>query len=84
MSLTEYDEEEAKKVFHDDGYNEGVEAGIAQQKAEDEKIIQGKELELQQRDAALQQKMSELQQRDAEITKMAEEMNRLKAMLEAK
>ena len=36
MSLTEYDEEEAKKVYHDDGYMEGM----AAQKAEDEKIIQ--------------------------------------------
>ncbi len=36
MSLTEYDEEEAKKVYHDDGYREGA----AAQKAEDEKIIQ--------------------------------------------
>jgi len=56
MSLTEYNEEEAKKVFHDDGYNEGVEAGMqkgleagaARQKAEDEAIIQNKEAELQQ------------------------------------
>ncbi len=46
MSLTEYDEEEAKKVFHDDGYNEGVEAGIAQQKAEDDLIIQKKDAEI--------------------------------------
>ena len=36
MSLTEYDEEEAKKVYHDDGFMEGM----AAQKAEDEKIIQ--------------------------------------------
>lgn len=36
MSLTEYDEEEAKKVYHDDGFMEDM----AAQKAEDEKIIQ--------------------------------------------
>lgn len=39
MSLTEYDEEEAKKVFHDDGYNEGVQAGAAQQKVKDDLIL---------------------------------------------
>ena len=54
MSLTEYDEEEAKKVFHDDGYNEGRAEGMAQgmaaQKAEDEKII--KEI-TQQKDAEI-------------------------------
>ncbi|MCQ2586300.1 MAG: hypothetical protein MJ185_11975 [Treponema sp.] len=68
MSLTEYDEEEAKKVFHDDGYNEGRAEGMAQgmaaQKAEDEKII--KEI--------TQQKDAEIEQKDAEIA-------RLKAML---
>ena len=54
MSLTEYDEEEAKKVFHDDGYNEGRAEGMAQgraegmaaQKAEDEKIIHEKDAEI--------------------------------------
>ena len=50
MSLTEYDEEEAKKVFHDDGYNEGRAEGMAAQKAEDEKII--KEI-TQQKDAEI-------------------------------
>ena len=40
MSLTEYDEEEAKKVFHDDGYKEGLVTGAAQQKAKDDLIIQ--------------------------------------------
>ena len=42
MSLTEYDEEEAKKVYHDEGYMEGM----AAQKAEDEKIIQEKDAEI--------------------------------------
>ena len=69
MSLTEYDEEEAKKVFHDDGYNEGRAEGMAQgmaaQKAEDEKII----MEI------TQQKDAEIEQKDAEIA-------RLKALLE--
>lgn len=59
MSLTEYDEEEAKKVYHDDGYMEGM----AAQKAEDEKIIQEK---------------------DAELQKQAEEIARLKALLNEK
>ena len=75
MSLTEYDEEEAKKVFHDDGYNEGRAEGMAQgmaqgmaaQKAEDEKII--KEI--------TQQKDAEIEQKDAEIA-------RLKAMISGK
>ncbi|MCQ2584341.1 MAG: hypothetical protein MJ185_02025 [Treponema sp.] len=57
MSLTEYDEEEAKKVFHDDGYNEGRAEGIAQgmaaQKAEDEKIIHEKDAEIVQKDAEI-------------------------------
>ena len=57
MSLTEYDEEEAKKVFHDDGYNEGRAEGMAQgmaaQKAEDEKIIQEKDAEIVQKDAEI-------------------------------
>ena len=74
MSLTEYDEEEAKKVFHDDGYNEGRAEGMAQgmaaQKAEDEKIIHEKEAEIVQKDA-------ELVQKDAEIA-------RLKAMISGK
>ena len=70
MSLTEYDEEEAKKVFHDDGYNEGRTEGMAAQKAEDEKIIQEKEAEIVQKD-------SELAQKDAEIA-------RLKAMISGK
>ena len=81
MSLTEYDEEEAKRVFHDDGYNEGRAEGMAQgmaqgrvegmaqgmaaQKAEDEKII----MEI------TQQKDAEIEQKDAEIA-------RLKALLE--
>ncbi|MCQ2586299.1 MAG: hypothetical protein MJ185_11970 [Treponema sp.] len=64
MSLTEYDEEEAKKVFHDDGYNEGRAEGMAQgmaaQKAEDEKII--KEI--------TQQKDAEIEQKDAEIARL--------------
>lgn len=59
MSLTEYDEEEAKKVYHDDGYMEGM----AAQKAEDEKIIQ---------------------EQAAELQKQAEEIARLKALLNEK
>ncbi len=46
MSLTVYDEVEAKQVFHDDGYKEGVEAGAAEQKAKDDLIIQEKDAEI--------------------------------------
>ena len=61
MSLTEYDEEEAKKVFHDDGYKEGVQAGLkeglvtgaAQQKAKDDLIIQEKDEALNEKDAEI-------------------------------
>ena len=74
MSLTEYDEEEAKKVFHDDGYKEGVQAGLkegaAQQKAKDDLIIQ-------EQAAALSEKDAELSKKDAEIAQ-------LKAQLAAK
>jgi len=89
MSLTEYNEEEAKKVFHDDGYNEGVAAGIeagmqkglevgaARQKAEDEAIIQKKEAELQQ-------KMEDLKNKDTEIARILEENKKMKAQLAAR
>ena len=72
MSLTEYDEEEAKKVFHGDGYNEGRAEGMAQgmaqgrtegmaqgmaaQKAKDEKIIQEKDAEIARLKAQLAEK----------------------------
>ena len=64
MSLTEYDEEEAKKVFHDDGYNEGRAEGMAQgmaqgmaaQKAKDEKIIHEKDAEIARLKAQLTEK----------------------------
>ena len=58
-------------------YKDGVAAGMAAQKAEDEKIIQEKELELQQKDVILQQNVTVLQEKDAEIA-------RLKALLEKK
>ena len=74
MSLTEYDEEEAKKVFHDDGYNEGRVEGMAAQKAEDEIIIQKI---TQEKDAEIKEKNAELMQKNAEIEK-------LKAMLAEK
>ena len=70
MSLTEYDEEEAKKVFHDDGYKEGLVTGAAQQKAKDDLIIQ-------EQAAALSEKDAELNKKDAEIAQ-------LKAQLAAK
>ncbi|MCQ2596240.1 MAG: hypothetical protein MJ181_00195 [Treponema sp.] len=60
MSLTEYDEEEAKKVFHDDGYNEGVQAGAAQQKVKDDLILA----------AALSAKDAALSEKDAEIARL--------------
>ena len=81
MSLTEYDEEEAKKVFHDDGYKEGVQAGLkegaAQQKAKDDLIIQEQAAALSEKDAALNEKDAELNKKDAEIAQ-------LKAQLAAK
>ncbi|MCQ2584606.1 MAG: hypothetical protein MJ185_03360 [Treponema sp.] len=73
MSLTEYDEEEAKKVFHDDGYREGA----AAQRAEDEILIKQKEVELEEKKAALEEKDAALEEKDAEIA-------RLKALLAGK
>lgn len=68
MSLTEYDEEEAKKVFHDDGYKEGVQAGLkeglvtgaAQQKAKDDLIIQEQAAALSEKDAEIAQLKAQL------------------------
>ena len=60
MSLTEYDEEEAKKVFHDDGYKEGLVTGAAQQKAKDDLIIQEKDEALNKKDAEIAQLKAQL------------------------
>ena len=97
MSLTEYDEEEAKKVFHDDGYNEGRAEGMAQgmaqgraegmaqgmaaQKSEDENIIQKI---TEEKDAEIVHKDAELVQKDAEIEQKDAEIARLKAMISGK
>ncbi|MCQ2576121.1 MAG: hypothetical protein MJ162_05195 [Treponema sp.] len=74
MSLTEYDEEEAKKVFHDDGYNEGVQAGAAEQKAKDDLIIQ----------KITQEKEAAMSAKDAEIARILEENAKMKALLATK
>ena len=95
MSLTEYDEEEAKKVFHDDGYKEGVQAGLkegaAQQKAKDDLIIQEqaaalseKDAELSKKDAALSKKDAALSEKDAALNEKDAEIAQLKAQLAAK
>ena len=60
MSLTEYDEEEAKKVFHDDGYKEGLVTGAAQQKAKDDLIIQEQAAALSEKDAEITQLKAQL------------------------
>ena len=60
MSLTEYDEEEAKKVFHDDGYKEGLVTGAAQQKAKDDLIIQEQAAALSEKDAEIAQLKAQL------------------------
>ena len=67
MSLTEYDEEEAKKVFHDDGYKEGLVTGAAQQKAKDDLIIQEQAAALSAKDAALSKKDAEIAQLKAQL-----------------
>ena len=70
MSLTEYDEEEAKKVFHDDGYKEGLVTGAAQQKAKDDLIIQEQAAALSEKDAELSKKDAALSEKDAEIARL--------------
>ena len=79
-------------------YNNGLEAGAAAQKAEDDKIIQEKERELQQRASELQQnatvlqeklvelqqKTSELQQRDEVIHKRTTELQEKETELQQK
>ena len=60
MSLTEYDDEEAKKVFHDDGYKEGLVTGAAQQKAKDDLIIQEQAAALSEKDAEIAQLKAQL------------------------
>ena len=91
MSLTEYDEEEAKKVFHDDGYKEGLVTGAAQQKAKDDLIIQEqaaalseKDAELSKKDAALSEKDAALNEKDAALNEKDAEIAKLKAQLAAK
>ena len=79
MSLTEYDEEEAKKVFHDDGYKEGVQAGLkeglvtgaAQQKAKDDLIIQEQAAALNEKDAALSKKDAEIARLKTQLAEKA-------------
>ena len=58
-------------------YKDGVAAGMAAQKAEDEKIIQEKEFKLQEQTA-------ELQEQASEIARILEENARMKALLESK
>jgi len=81
MSLTEYDEEEAKKVFHDDGYKEGVAAGAAEQKAKDDLIIQRI---TQEKDIAISEKDAEIKSQSEEIARILEENARMKAQLAAR
>ena len=71
MSLTEYDEEEAKKVFHDDGYKEGLVTGAAQQKAKDDLIIQEQAAALSEKDATLSKKDAEIARLKAQLAEKA-------------